>query len=313
MWGHTADVRFQYSAALTDIAHTIDASPDTSPVAVSSYFIEDADPIIFAETLNRHDVAIRWFDARESIIAAAGATTQRLGVPSFTPLDATLNAEFLNGAEPITSTKDFKLYAFDAAQFRQKIEAWTCAACPVTFDQAITLLGLQTTIADKTLIIQSAWRVEREGQPALTEIFMHLIGTDGRPAAQDDRLGVPRHTWQVGDEFVQVHRIALANLPPGQYPLELGIYNRGTRPVGRRRISRAARWAIISCWRRSRCRRENRATRRHRAVVCARRFDRVECAHGELHDGDAGRGEAANRPIRFNPQNSIFSTGICGG
>ena len=164
VWGQNADVRFQYSAALTDIAHAIDASPDATPVAISSYFIEDADPIIFAETLNRHDIDLRWFDARESIIAATGATTQRLGVPSFTPLDANLNAEFLNGAAPIAATKDFKLYAFDAAQFRQKIETWTCATCPVTFDQALTLIGLQTAIADKTLIIQSAWRVEREGQ-----------------------------------------------------------------------------------------------------------------------------------------------------
>ena len=55
---------------------------------------------------------------------------------------------------------------------------------------------------------------------------MHLIGADGQIAAQDDRSDVPRHTWQAGDEFVQVHRIALANLLPGAYPLELGIYNR---------------------------------------------------------------------------------------
>ena len=45
------------------------SSTDTSPVAVSGYFIEDADPIIFEQALNRSDVPVRWFDARDAIIA----------------------------------------------------------------------------------------------------------------------------------------------------------------------------------------------------------------------------------------------------
>lgn len=225
VWGRDADVRFQYSAALTDLAHTLDASPDTTPVAISSYSIEDADPIIFEQTLNRRDLALRWFDAREALIVAADATTQRLGVPSFTPLDPGLHARFLTSVEPLTQTKGFKLYAFSAAQFRRTVEAWTCVMCPVSFNGDLTLIGLEYSIIDKTLIVQSAWRVDREGQPSSTKIFMHLIGANGQPAAQDDHLGVPRHTWQVGDEFVQVHRIALADLPPGAFPLELGIYS----------------------------------------------------------------------------------------
>lgn len=231
VWGQHEEVRFQYSAALTAIAHTIDASPDQHPVAVSSFFIEDADPIIFEQTLNRRDVAVRWFDARESIIATAGANWQWLGVPSFTPLDAGLQIEF--PGEPLTTTQDFKLYALDAVRFRQTIEAWTCAACPVTFDHAVTLIGLQTNIVDGMLIVQSAWRVERAVQPVSTAVFMHLIGAAGQIAAQDDRLGVPPHTWQTGDEFVQVHRIALGQASIGDYALKVGLYNRGDN----------ARWA----------------------------------------------------------------------
>lgn len=226
VWGQYQEVRFQYSAALTAIAHTIDTLPDQSPVAVSSFFIEDADPIIFEQTLNRHDVAVRWFDARDSIVVTAEATSQRLGVPSFTPLDPVLKAEFLSDSEPITTTRDFKLYAFDAAQFRQSIGAWTCTACPVTFDQTVTLSGLKYSIVDKTLIVQSVWRVEQTSEPRSTAIFMHLVGADGQIAAQDDRLGVPPHTWQPGDEFVQVHRIPLEQTPPGKYILKLGLYTR---------------------------------------------------------------------------------------
>ncbi|MFN8598718.1 MAG: glycosyltransferase family 39 protein [Anaerolineae bacterium] len=234
VWGNNSDVRFQYSAALTDIAHTLNASTDTSPVAVSSFFIEDADPVIFSQTLTRRDVPVRWFDARDAIVIVADTATQRLAVPSFTPLDPQLQSEFLPDLEPITWTKDFKLYALDAAQFRQKIEAWTCMVCPVTFDDTVTLMGLQTTQANKVLTIQSVWRVVRDGQPTSTAIFTHLLNAAGQPAKDDaghdvgdDRLDVPPHTWRVGDEFVQIHRISIADLAPGVYTLELGLYDRG--------------------------------------------------------------------------------------
>ena len=230
VWGRNAEVRFQYSAALTDIAHTIDASPDTSPVAVSSDFIEDADPIIFAETLNRHDLDIRWFDARESLVAVAGASVQRVALPSFTPLADELKSRF--PLTVITATKDLNLYAFDAVQFRSAIEAWrNCAGCPVAFDQNIALLGIDrpdsVTQTAGLLTILSAWRVLREGQASSTAIFLHLLDVNGQLATQDaNHLGVPRHTWQIGDEFVQVHNLPLAGVSPGTYTLELGIYTR---------------------------------------------------------------------------------------
>jgi hypothetical protein len=44
---------------------------------------------------------------------------------------------------------------------------------------------------------------------------------------------VPRHTWQPGDEFVQLHRLNVENVPPGKYRLALGLYNRAD----------TARWA----------------------------------------------------------------------
>jgi 4-amino-4-deoxy-L-arabinose transferase-like glycosyltransferase len=231
VWGNDPEVRFQYSAAHTAIAHALDASSEATPVAVSGYFVEDADPIIFDQTLNRRDLSLRWFDARDALVAAANARTQRIATPSFTPLDEQLKSRFIGSAAPITSTKDFKLYSFDADRFRAAIDAWDhCANCPVTFNDEITLIGLERPLSiaaqDGTLTIFSAWRVLREGQPSATKIFIHLLDATGQIAAQDDRLGVPRHTWQPGDEFVQLHRIPIATLPPGTYTLEVGVYNR---------------------------------------------------------------------------------------
>lgn len=231
VWGNNKDVRFQYSAAYAEIADALKSANDVTPVAVSGYFIEDADPIIFDQALNRPNLPVRWFDAREALVVAANAGVQRLALPAYTPLADELKSRFMTGVEPIAQSKDFKLYPFAAARFRAQIEAWApCADCPTRFNDEIELLGLDrpVTISQTSgvLPILSAWRVVREGQPGSTAIFVHLLDDRGQIVAQDDRLGVPRHTWQTGDEFVQVHRIPIDQLLPGKYTLEVGLYNR---------------------------------------------------------------------------------------
>jgi hypothetical protein len=213
------------------MANMLKLSNDTSPVAVSGFFVEDADPIIFAQALNRSDVPLRWFDARESLVVAADANAQRLALPSYTPLAAELQARFLKAVEPIAQARDFKIYPFDAAQFRAQIASWTCNACPVTFNDDLALTGLdrpdQISRSTGTLPVLSAWQVRSDGQPSSTAIFIHVLDVNGQLVAQDDRLGVPRHSWQTGDEFVQLHHIPIDQLPAGKYTLELGVYDRG--------------------------------------------------------------------------------------
>jgi 4-amino-4-deoxy-L-arabinose transferase-like glycosyltransferase len=231
VWGNHKEVRFQYSAAYAEITAALKAASDTTPVAVSGYFIEDADPLIFDQVLNRSDIPLRWFDAREAIVAAAGASSERLAIPSYTPLAEELESRFLNGVAPIAQSKDFKIYPLAAHQLRDQIAMWgNCADCPVRFNAEIELLGLDrpmtvSRISD-VLPILSAWRVVNESQPGSTAIFIHLLDEHDQIVAQDDRLGVPRHTWMPGDEFVQVHRLNIAQVPPGQYRLALGLYNR---------------------------------------------------------------------------------------
>ena len=239
VWGRDKEVRFQYSAAQTEIAQALDASNATTPAIISGYFIEDSDPYIFDQTLRRRDLSIRWFDAQSALVAVSSATDQRIALPSFAPLDEALKARFLSNAQPITQTKDFKIYPFDAAAFQTVLAGWTCSGCPVSFDGEVKLLGIDRPVSIArtagTLTVWTAWRILREGQPALTKIFVHVLDAQGDPVRvldakgnlvplQDDRLGYPRHGWQPGDEFVQLQRFSIANLPPGQYTLELGIY-----------------------------------------------------------------------------------------
>jgi 4-amino-4-deoxy-L-arabinose transferase-like glycosyltransferase len=235
VWGRDPAVRFQYSAAHTAIARALDASSDATPIAISGYFTEDADPYIFTQTLHRRDLSIRWFDARDALVAVAGATDQRLALPVFTPLDATLAARFLPGVEPTTQNPDFTLYSFDAVAFRADIAQWvgqtrTLEKMPIAFGDSLLLIGAEqpASIArvDSTFTLLTAWRTIGDGQPPSTAIFAHLLDAKGSLVAQDDRLGFPHHTWRVGDEFVQVHGIPVGDLEPGIYTLQIGVYTR---------------------------------------------------------------------------------------
>jgi 4-amino-4-deoxy-L-arabinose transferase-like glycosyltransferase len=244
VWGNDKDVRFQYAAAYAEIAAALKASGDTIPVAVSGYFVEDADPIIFEQAFQRADVPVRWFDAREALVVVADTTVQRLALPVYTPLAEELKSRFLNGVEPLVQTRDFKIYSVAVDPIRDQIATWdNCAACPVRFNESVELQGLDRPVtisrADGVLPILTAWRVLRESQPGSTKIFVHVLDANGQVAtrdnrpAQDDRLGVPRHSWQPGDEFIQVHRVPIDQLLPGVYTIELGLYDLGDN----------ARWA----------------------------------------------------------------------
>ena len=162
-----------------------------------------------------------------------------------------LKSRFLGCVSPITSTKEFKIYPFDAAAFRSEIEQWatrpgavgTTPQLPVAFDGNIQLLGIERAVTisrtQAALVVLTAWRVTSEWQPSSTAIFIHVTDANGAIVgrAQDDRLGFPRHGWHTGDEFVQLQRIPIADVPPGNYVLELGVY---TRDGGRRWMAQVA-------------------------------------------------------------------------
>ena len=78
------------------------------------------------------------------------------------------------------------------------------------------------------LPILSAWRVLRESQPGSSAIFFHLLDGNDQILAQDDRLGVPRHTWHVGDEFVQFPATTITKKLSEGHPNVVDVINNGT-------------------------------------------------------------------------------------
>jgi hypothetical protein len=58
------------------------------------------------------------------------------------------------------------------------------------------------------------------------KIFVHVSAPDGKIVAQWDGLDVNAATLEVGDLFVQRHRIELpADLPSGPYRISIGAYH----------------------------------------------------------------------------------------
>src|SRR3990172_11042342 len=173
------------------------ASPDTPPVAISGFFVEDADPYIFEQTLRRDDLLLRWFDARSALVAAGTGAEQRLALPSFTPLDESLAARFVSGVEPIAQTSEFAIYPLDIQAFRGEVDGWHGAATAPNGSEArlpISFAGSGQPLryerpdsmsrGESELVLLTAWRVTGEAQPSPAAIFAHLLDAGGNLVEQ---------------------------------------------------------------------------------------------------------------------------------
>ncbi|NOX61514.1 MAG: hypothetical protein GXP42_06150 [Chloroflexi bacterium] len=81
------------------------------------------------------------------------------------------------------------------------------------------------------------WRVQNPTTISY-KVFSHLIGADGRPAAQGDDFPLagerPTTTWRAGEILADAYAIRIPeNVPPGAYPLRIGFYD----PVTGARLS----------------------------------------------------------------------------
>lgn len=94
---------------------------------------------------------------------------------------------------------------------------------PLANQLQLTNYDLRQTDNDLTLTLY--WQALSQ-LPADYTIFVHLLGADGRPVAQDDRLPLnglyPTSQWQVGEIFS--HQVVLRNVPAGEYNLVTGLY-----------------------------------------------------------------------------------------
>jgi hypothetical protein len=123
-------------------------------------------------------------------------------------------ADFGWSAEPVVGSADW-------VEKRQRL------AGKAIFDGTLELLGYEIVSdaagqPDVSLNIVTYWRVQNPPANDL-KIFLHVLDATGQVVAQHDGLDVPTVGLQAGDEFAQLH--AIADLPPGSYGVQLGLYD----------------------------------------------------------------------------------------
>ena len=96
---------------------------------------------------------------------------------------------------------------------------------------SITLLGYDLVPARQgaPLLVTLYWRAER-AMSADYSVFVHLLDANGNLVAQHDGApqngDAPTSWWQPGDLIADPHQVIVpADLAPGQYTLEIGVYD----------------------------------------------------------------------------------------
>ncbi|MFO7678684.1 MAG: hypothetical protein R6X34_01410 [Chloroflexota bacterium] len=91
----------------------------------------------------------------------------------------------------------------------------------------IRLVAWSLTPNEGQLRLTLAWQALAPVDVDYT-VFVHLLGADGLPLAQADRLpgGYPTGDWQPGEIVVDTFVVNLPpDLPPGTYPVQTGLYD----------------------------------------------------------------------------------------
>ncbi|HSM57542.1 MAG TPA: hypothetical protein VK879_15425 [Candidatus Sulfomarinibacteraceae bacterium] len=237
-WASHPEVAAQYEAHLVAAISYINKAGD-GPVAIST----DApnrfhDPATAQLFLTNNDVALRWFDGRHSLLAPAGAQSTLL-VLAGAPLAPAL-MPYLQPLEPrqiSTSdawdayhlSQDLSTFLARYPQFFPKIHTLsTELSTDIALGDAARFLGYEilegTAQPGGVVRLVTLWQVLEPPEEPLV-LFSHVLGADGRPVAQVDRLDAPSDLWRAGDLIVQLHEIALPeDVPPGTYPLTVGLY-----------------------------------------------------------------------------------------
>jgi hypothetical protein len=246
-WANAPPVRVQYETTMvTAIRHLNENGAGAVAVSTNTPARYHS-PAVAQMTLHNEAVHLRWFDAQHSLLLPQGELSTVI-IPGFTPLSPAL-AGYFESAVLAESLKlrqtdldrPLDIYRVDSpalsAEWQSQFEedVGDAIALPVNFGNAAEFLGYDLQTPSVTpgaqVTVATLWRVRRPVSDV--RLFTHLLGSDGKPIAQADRLDVPGHAWQAGDLFIQLHQFRLPqNTAVGQYPLAVGLYT----PVDDRRL-----------------------------------------------------------------------------
>jgi hypothetical protein len=189
-------------------------------------------PAVAALTLPKDCSAMRWFDGRGSLIVPNAAEALVL-FSGFAPLPEALRPYLATAVlqdtlslRPTDADRPVWVYHVTAAEAVADWQQWLTPQ-PAQFGEAAALLGYDLSsgkvAAGETVQLVTVWQVQ--SAPSGLRLFTHLVGPDGVPLAQADRLDAPSGSWVAGDWLVQLHEFVVpAGTAVGPYPLIIGLY-----------------------------------------------------------------------------------------
>ncbi len=237
-WALSPDVRAAYQSTVIAALKSIDR-----PTVISSVYPSAPHDPYIAELITKQET--RWVDARLGMLIPADANFQLL-VPASTPLHPT----FARLAQPLQTTSlrpndldpFFTIYHLQIPPSPETGFFISGQDGEVNFNDAIQLRDSYWSadsykpgdLAELTTV----WRVADPARlgvahpPALKtdlNLFTHILAPDSSIFLQRDSLDAPSWDWQTGDTIIQIHPLAIpADAAPGQYPVEIGLYDRIT-------------------------------------------------------------------------------------
>lgn len=229
-WPQIAETQFVWQTDLAAIARALDADRQVVDVTIAGLSNDSMDAPSLALLMRRKDVRVRWVDSGSPLSAGGALVVPQAGgqllVPAIVPLAPALKEQLAAwGAEHARFT-EFWLPPLPAESI-----------FPTPFQANISLVKAEmlshsqpvpVLTAGQVITLSTLWQAGVPPYPPL-KIFVHLVDEAGAIQAQHDGLDSPSRYWQPGDFILQLHRISLpADLPSGNYALQVGLYNRDT-------------------------------------------------------------------------------------
>jgi 4-amino-4-deoxy-L-arabinose transferase-like glycosyltransferase len=240
VWPANEEVRSIYRADLAAAADFLDAHQPAGAVCISAQFAADLDAQTFDYTL-RQPRQIKWFDGRQALVLPATPENQPVTYifPATDPLSPAIEQHLRAAhgrAQEVTDRTGgvaLQIYHLDTAQMELARDIEPLHPLGVNLGDEIDLIGYdlpQTVSAGESVDLVVCWRVRRGGHGDVNyAFFAHLLDAKGVRWAQDDPTGFPSHSWGAGDLVIQFFNlVAPADMPPGQYHIDLGVYAQGS-------------------------------------------------------------------------------------
>jgi 4-amino-4-deoxy-L-arabinose transferase-like glycosyltransferase len=253
VWPSIDTVRFWHQAGMRAVADEVQTDPDTSPVVlcVPDHLVDEREPWWkpvwqhWRYLQNRSEVSTRFYNCVDTLIfppgvaryafpdAADDATLQQFPITAYLQQpDRIVLPDRLGVILKADPNRALERQLREVAHSPVKLDGSSeAAALPIDLGGQAEFLGYTLSQQGKDVALIAYWRATDQLPPQLSQ-FTHVLNDQGEIVAQQDRLMLTSQSLRAGDVFAQIHRLTLPeNLPPGSYPIAIGLY---TQPDNKR-------------------------------------------------------------------------------